>query len=152
MRLDRIVIALALLGCGEPVTPAAPVDETQLRAHVTSLAASYHPHDPAIARITNLSEVTIYENLCAGEIEGFGYVPGEWNASFGTSRFCYDYDPRIPGPNYRAIPPGASVLDTLSINGQAYAGQWRFQFDLRDADGDLLPLDQRVSAPFLVVR
>jgi hypothetical protein len=88
MRLDRMVIALALWGCREPVATAAPVDETQLQAHVTSLAASYYPHDPAIARITNQSEVTIYENLCAGEIEGFGYVPGEWNASFGLRDFA----------------------------------------------------------------
>jgi hypothetical protein len=152
MRLDRLVIALVLFGCSEPAAPAAPVDETHLRARVTSLAASYHPHDPAIARITNQSEVTIYENLCAGQIEGFGYVPGEWNGSFGTARVCYDYDDRILGPNYRAISPGASVEDTLSINGEAYAGQWRFQFDLRDSEADLLPLDQRVSAPFLVAR
>jgi hypothetical protein len=32
------------------------------------------------------------------------------------------------------------------------AGQWRFDVDLRDGEGDVLPLAQRVSEPFEVIR
>jgi hypothetical protein len=93
----------------------------------------------------------VYENLCAGQIEGFGFVPGQWNGSYGTAKVCA-YSSHVPGSGLRPIAPGASVEDTLHINGQTYAGLWRFQFDIRDADGDQLPLEQRVSEPFEVVR
>lgn len=43
-------------------------------------------------------------------------------------------------------------MDTFYVNSLAYAGRWRFNFDLQDRDGDLLPLEQRVSQPFTVIR
>jgi hypothetical protein len=141
MRLGLQLVAVTLLGCREADAPVPPVDETQLKAQITALAASYRPLDPAVARITNLSPVTIYEHRCAGKIVGFG----EWGGA------CWSLSDRIPGPNYRPIPSGSSVEDTLYINALASAGQWRFQFDLRDAEGDLLPLAERVSPPFVVV-
>ena len=151
MRFHLPLFVLGLASCKEATVPVPQVDETQLRVQVTASASSYRPLDPAIARITNLSSVTVYENLCAGQIEGFGFVPGEWNGSYGSGRACI-YSGHIPGPGFRPIAPGSSVEDTLHINGEAYAGRWRFQFDIYDSDGDLLPLEQRVSEPFEVVR
>lgn len=152
MRFHLSLLAFGLAACEEPAAPVPPVDETQLRVQVTALASSYRPLDPAIARITNLSAATVYENMCAGQIEGFGFVPGQWNGSYGTGRACLSHSNHIPGPNYRPIAPGASVEDTLHINGQSYAGLWRFQFYIHDAEGDLLPLEQRVSEPFEVLK
>ena len=152
MRFYFSLLALGLAACEETAAPVPPIDVTQLRVQVTALASSYRPLDLAIARITNLSSATVYENLCAGQIEGFGFVPGQWNGSYGTGRACFSQSNRIPGLNFRPIPPGTSVDDTLHINGQAYAGLWRFQFDIHDAEGDLLPLEYRVSQPFEVHR
>ena len=152
MRFHPFLFALGLTACNEPAALTPPVDETQLKVEVTALASSYRPLDPATARITNHSAVTVYENMCAGQIEGFGFVPGEWNGSYGTGRACFAQSNRIPGENFRPIQPGASVEDTLHINVQAYAGLWRFQFNIHDAEGDLLPLEQRVSQPFQVLR
>jgi hypothetical protein len=132
--------------------PSPPIDESRLAVRVEALAPSYRPLDPAVARITNQSPVTVYENLCGGLLEGYGYVPGEWNGSYGTARVCYESSDRIPGPNFRPISPGSSVDITLPINDSAYAGQWRFNVDLRDAEGDVLPLAQRASEPFEVIR
>jgi hypothetical protein len=151
MRFHSPLLILGLASCKEVSAPVPQVDETQLRVRVTASASTYRPLDPARARITNLSSVTVYENVCAGQIEGFGFVPGEWNGSYGSGRACV-YSSRIPGRGFRAIAAGASVEDTLHINGEAYTGLWRFHFDIYDADGDLLPLEQRVSAPFEIVR
>ncbi len=150
------LFALSLLAsCGGdetvPLDPALPpVDETSLRVEVAALVEIARPNDPVVARITNLSAEVVYENLCDGGIEGFGFVPGEWNASYGVGRVCLLAGGQHGG--LRAISPGESVLDTFSVNSQAYAGSWRFYFDLQDRDGDLLPLDQRVSEPFTVIR
>ena len=151
--LVSILITL-LASCGGdetvPLDPAQPpVDEMSLRVEVAALVEIARPNDPVVARITNLSAEVVYENLCDGGIEGFGFVPGEWNASYGVGRAGM----LAAGHGaLRAISPGESVLDTFSVNSQAYAGSWRFYFDLQDRDGDLLPLDQRVSEPFTVIR
>ncbi len=152
LTLLAFILVVGLAACADPAASVPPIDETQLRVQVTASSTSYRPLDPATARITNHSAVTVYENLCAGQIEGFGFVPGEWNGSYGTGRACLAPGGPTSGPNYRPIGPGSTVEDTLHINGEAYAGLWRFQFDIRDGEGDVLPLEQRVSEPFEVLR
>lgn len=153
MRWTLIIIPFLVVGCGtEPAAPLPPVDETLLPIEVVALAQVAHPNDPVVARISNGSNEVVYENLCGGQLEGFGFIPGEWNGSYGFARVCL-YDRGEHGtPGLRGIQPGASVLDTFYVNDQSYAGSWRFNFDLEDRDGDLLPLEHRVSQPFEVVR
>ena len=157
IRLTLLAAAVALCACNpaevvEPATPfdtAVTVDEATLDVSVEALATVVHPLDPVVARISNNSGVTIYESLCGGQIEGWGYVPGKWNGSYGSGRGC-DLESLTLKRNYRAIQPGATVLDTFYINSRAYAGQWRFNFVLQDPNGDLLPLEKRVSQAFTV--
>jgi hypothetical protein len=153
MHWTLIVIPFLVAACStEAAAPMPPVDEASLQVEVIALAQVAHPNDPVVARISNGSSEVLYENLCGGQLEGFGFVPGEWNGSYGYGRVCM-YDSRENGTSgLRPIQPGASVLDTFYVNDQAYAGSWRFNFDLQDRDGDLLPLERRVSQPFEVVR
>jgi hypothetical protein len=158
MRWSYMLIPALLVGCSsnetEPLNPALPppVDEASLHVEVTALVKTARPRDAVIARITNHSAEVVYENLCAGWLEGFGYVPGEWNGSFGYGRACAYTGGEERAPGLRPIDPGKSVVDTFFVNDMAYAGQWRFNFDLRDRDGDLLPMDRRVSQAFTVIR
>jgi hypothetical protein len=134
-----------------PLDPALPpIDEASLRVEVAALVEIARPMDLVVARITNLSAEVVYENLCDGGIEGLQF--GAWNGSYGVNRACPYAAGQDSWSGLRPIDPGMSVLDTFFVNHQAYAGQWRFKFDLQDRDGDLLPLDQRVSQPFTVIR
>ena len=153
MRRTWMFLPSIVAACGgsDPAAPLPPVDEAALEVEVVALAQAVHPLDPVVARIINHSTEVVYENLCAGQLEGYGFVPGEWNGSYGFGRACFaGADMGTAG--LRPIGPGASVLDTFYVNSLAYAGSWRFNFDLQDRDGDLLPLERRVSQPFLVTR
>jgi hypothetical protein len=153
MRLALIIIPFLVAACGtEAAAPLPPVDERSLQVEVVALTQVAHPNDPVMARISNRSSEVVYENLCDGGLEGFGFIPGKWNGSYGFGRACI-YDLREERtPSLRPIQPGASVLDTFYVNAQSYAGSWRFNFDLQDRDSDLLPLERRVSQSFAVVR
>lgn len=148
----RLLIILALTGCADPIAPGdGAIDESRLDVRVRADRSRYEPLDPVIVRITNESDVAIFENLCAGELEGYGFVPGEWNASYGAARICLD-DPGVPpeGWGFRRIMPGGSAVDTFFVNSEAYEGKWRVQLDLRDAENDSLPLSLRITQTFRV--
>jgi hypothetical protein len=128
-----------------------PVDQDKLDIEIRTLQAVYQPLDLAVAHITNHSGAPVFRDLCSGHIEGRRAPDDEWNGSFGSGRACA-LPAGIPPPAPQRIEPGETVSDTLPINGNSYAGEWRFQYYLRDADGDLLPLDERISNVFRVVR
>jgi hypothetical protein len=156
MRWKWLFIPAVLASCGgnepAPLDPALqPVDESALHVEVVALVKVARPLDEVVARITNHSAEVVYESLCDGGLEGFGYVPGQWNLSFGVARAC-PLGGSYPTGSLRSIESGASVLETFHVNSQSYAGSWRFYFHLQDREGDLLPLQQRVSQPFTVIR
>ena len=159
MRWTLLALVVAVTSCGAsestgPFTPLPlpPIDEAALDVRVVALVRVAHPLDPVVARISNRSAEVVYENLCGGELEGFGYVPGEWNASYGFARACLAGGGPPKAPYLRPIEPGSSVVDTFYVNDLAYFGSWRFNFDLQDGDGDLLPRARRISEPFQVSR
>lgn len=47
---------------------------------------------------------------------------------------------------------GRTATARATAGAGATAGEWRFQCFLRDQDGDLLPLKERISNVFQVVR
>ena len=149
-----LIITLLLIACGDPDAPGeGAIDEAGIAVRVEADRGRYRPLDPVVVRITNQSDHTVFENLCAGELEGYGFVPGEWNGSYGEARVCY-VDPGVPpdGWGYRSIPPASSVVDTFFVNSQAYEGQWRVRLDLRDIENDSLPLNRQMTPAFRVDR
>jgi len=90
MRRTWMFLPSIVAACGgsDSAAPLPPVDEAALEVEVVALAQTVHPLDPVVARITNRSTEVVYENLCGGALEGYGYVPGEWNGSYGYGRAC----------------------------------------------------------------
>ena len=129
----------------------SPADPSRLDVEIRTAQAVYRPLDLAVARIANHSGVIVFRDLCSGQIEGRRSAADEWNGSYGSGRACaLPAGVRYPEP--QRIAPGESVSDTLPINADAYAGEWRFQYILYDEDGDLLPLEKRNSNVFRVLR
>ena len=92
----------------------------------------------------------VFRDLCSGGIEG-RHTPAEpWSGSYGSGRACILL-PGFPLPQRQRIGPGELVTDALPINGDAYVGEWRFQYFIYDADSHLLPLSDRISNVFQVV-
>lgn len=151
MRYPLGLCLAGLVGCAASTEVVPPINEAALDVQVLADAARYRPLDAVVVRVHNRSDETVYENRCDGSLEGFGFIPGQWNGSYGSARVClFDAGQAPTGPGFLAIAPGASVVDTFFVNSQAYAGQWRVRLDLRDADNDPLPLARRVSAAFTV--
>jgi hypothetical protein len=129
----------------------SPLDPSRLDVEIRTAQAVYRPLDLAVARITNRSGVTIFRDLCSGQIEGRRSPADDWNGSYGSGRACALLaGVRYPEP--QRIAPGETVSDTLPINADAYTGEWRFQYFLYDEAGQLLPLEQRISNVFRVLR
>lgn len=141
---------LLLAGCGGIFTGVDTVDSMP-QVEIRTLKSVYRPLELAVAVIHNAGAEPIFRDPCAGHIEGRRTPNDPWNGSYGSGRAC-----ALTGgqeyPKPVRIGPGESMSDTLHINSLAYEGEWRFQFQLFDARGKLLPLEQRVSNVFQVVR
>jgi hypothetical protein len=149
MRLNRI----ALLAIA--ITPAqvAMACRTQLhadqRVHVITAQENYQPKERVVVRIENGRPEPIVNDKCGGELVGLHPDLG-WNATLGEVRFCLagpEAERRPPG---RVIAPGATASDTFFVSSCAYSGRWRIELALRDLEGELLPLEERVSNHFQV--
>ena len=143
----RLLPALLLLaGCGGVSTGVDTADRTR-QVEIRTLKSVYRPLQPAVAVIHNAGAEPIYRDPCAGNIEGRRTPDDAWNGSYGSGRAC-----ALTGgqeyPKPVRIGPGENMPDTLHINALAYEGEWRFHFQLFDARGKLLPLEQRVSNIF----
>jgi hypothetical protein len=110
---------------------------------------AYVPVEPIIVTTVNQSGRTIYDDHCGGGVQGYELLR-RWDASFGVSRACLWRDGSGPRSYGVAIPAGASHVDTLHVNSEAYTGTWRVELYLRDANGARLPLGDRVSNTFRV--
>ncbi len=141
---------LLLASCGGILTGVDTVDSMP-QVEIRTLESVYRPLELAVAVIHNAGAEPIFRDPCAGKIEGRRTASAPWNGSYGSGRAC-----ALTGgqeyPKPVQIGPGESMSDTLHINSLAYEGEWRFQFQLFDARGKLLPLEQRVSNIFQVVR
>lgn len=146
-----LIIAAVLPACDSAPTARNEVDESRLDIEIRTLQEAYRPLDLAVARITNRSDVPVFRDLCSGQIEGRRTAADEWNGSYGSGRACAVPAGR-PYPESQRVAAGETVTDTLPINSEAYEGEWRFQYFLYDDDGDLLPLEARISNVFRVVR
>lgn len=144
-RAFALALALAFLGCRDAAGPEVADGTVGIRTERTA----YRPLDPVYVRTTNRTARTVYDDHCAGGLEGFEFLH-EWNGSYGFGRACLWPEPDAWRTHSVAIPPGATHVDTLYVNGQAYSGTWRVALSLRDGAGDALPAAQRVSNTFRV--
>jgi hypothetical protein len=149
-RMAVAVACVSLFSCHEA---SAPWNTEGLLTIITD-RTDYQRNQQLLVRIKNGTDRIIYDDRCGGEVQGFEYI-GKWNASYGASRSCGSTgNPPLPLPDWRAssiaIQPGDTYIDTFPINGAAYPGTWRVELALRDKNGELLRLDQRISNLFLV--
>jgi hypothetical protein len=140
-----IVLACAISACGGTGEPSAPGGPISVRTD----RSDYRPLDVVLVATTNRTGRTLYDDHCGGEVQGFEYL-GRWNGSYGSARACLALDADDRRASRVAIPPGATHLDTMYVNGRAYTGTWRVALDLLDEDGAPLPEERRVSEPFRV--
>jgi hypothetical protein len=151
-----MVIAVAcasLFSCHET---SAPWNTEGLLTIITD-RTDYQRSQRLLVRIKNGTDRIIYDDRCGGEVQGWEYA-AKWNASYGESRSCgavsLGSGSAVTGSDWKAssvaIHPGDIYVDTFVINGAAYPGTWRVELALRDDNGQLLRLDQRISNLFLV--
>lgn len=147
VRTPLAVLAAATVlnaGCTESTKPADRLIE------VLSDRQSYRAQPPELVVITTRAAIadTIFDDHCGGELQGFEYL-GRWNGSYGGGRVCLRGQP-IAGRDRIPIPPGTVHMDTFHVNDRAYTGTWRVELNLRDRDGVLFPLEQRISNTFRI--
>lgn len=138
------LLAVLLSGCGEGLTGAgAAVVE------IRTLQATYAPFDMVVAEIHNRGPGPIFSDPCLVSIERRRTPADVWN--YGAIRGCMLPAGRAQRRTVR-IGPGERLADSLQIHtAHEYEGEWRFHFQLLDARGKALPLEQRVSNVFQVV-
>lgn len=147
------VACASLLSCHET---SAPWNTDGLLTVITD-RTEYQRNQKLLVTIRNGTDRLIYDDQCGGEVQGFEYI-GKWNASYGESRSCgavsLGSGSAVTGSDWKsssiAIQPGDTYVDTFVINGAAYPGTWRVELSLRDENGQLLRLDQRISNLFVV--
>lgn len=152
---------LLILGIAASITPSCREERASRRAaeHVArpvvtpgrlvikTARATYRPREAVLLEIQNGTPSPVYLDLCVGVMEGNDGRRG-WSASDGVGRAC-----RTPSARHtRRIGPGETAHDTWHMGPFTYRGRWRIQLGLRDSTGGLLPLAERTSNEFTVVR
>lgn len=140
-RLIGPALALLLVGCGEGLGPFA-------RAAVVTDLKEYRRGESITVTTLDRSGDDIYDNHCAGVVEGFDYL-GYWNGSYGSGRACLPNE--LGDSHLKRIAPGEVHVDYFYVNSMAYEGSWRVQLELQTAGGRRLPLESRVSNTFRVI-
>ena len=146
-RLMYSVALVALSACGEVARPVdVPLSSLQVRTDRTE----YRPLELIFVTTTNQTARPIYDDHCAGAVQG-SQSPRQWSASYGTVRGgCYWPEESRWREYSVVIPPGAVHVDTFHVNSLAYAGTWRVELRLRDDAGKVLSESQRISNTFRV--
>ncbi|MGH7700041.1 MAG: hypothetical protein ACREMJ_05930 [Gemmatimonadales bacterium] len=155
MQLQRLLSRRSLLVLIAAVACDGPwffygVDESQLEIDIRTNEGIYRPLEMAVARVTNNSDQPVFwHGACSGHLERRPRPEADWQ--WATGHACILILGFDPSP--LRISPGETVSDSLKVRSprDAYSGEWRFRYVIEDADGDVLPLPQRISNVFVVV-
>jgi hypothetical protein len=114
-----ISIGMAIWACLGPDAPSVTV--TTDRDHYTLL-------DPVLVTIANRTSESVYQELCEGALEGYGYEPGRWTSSYGEVHSCANpagVAIRAAGSSLQAAPsstPSSSMLSHTRAGGVSTSG------------------------------
>lgn len=138
--LRALALAAAILGA---CRDRSPPPEGQLT--IRTDRDRYHAGEQVVVEVHNRTGDTVWDPGCR-VVEGYRPTFG-WNATLGVMMDC-DFIGR-PEPPQRIVPGGVTRV-ALPTNRCAYAGRWRVRLSLEDAGGQPLPLERRVSEPFII--
>jgi len=149
----RIVVALACVvacACDDTSSPeqepGAQLEDGDVI--IVTDATTYQPTESIVVTSTNLSEHTIYDYHCGGEVQGYEFL-NRWNASYGMARGCMDTTGGWLAHSV-AIPSNSTHVDVFRVNSRAYTGTWRVRLHLLNDKGRPLPEELSISNTFQV--
>ena len=98
--------------------------------------------------VTNLGQVSVYQDTCSGGTVGRRKTSDEWSPISGTARVCRE-DQTIEDviANMRLLEPGKTLTDQIKTSPFAFQGYWKLQVYIVDQDGQRIreqPFDSPV--------
>ncbi|MFQ5689505.1 MAG: hypothetical protein ACE5HQ_04445 [Gemmatimonadota bacterium] len=145
------VLAAGVLGCG--VGPigggSGSLCNTRAPIRICTDRAAYRPGDRIPFTVFNRGSVTVFEDLCAGQVVGRRKETDPWSVASGASRRCDpDLTPEQRAGMRRPLDPGAMVADTFQVTTFAFQGMWRLELWFLDADGQPISSEPFTSIIF----
>ena len=153
------LMAVATISCKDPVASGDPGfghspfenchEDGGIQVCIEK--STYAPGELVPLTVSNGLPRKVFEDLCAGGIEGRRSPEEEWSGSFGMARGCLlSMGTEDTTGSMRPLPVGALSFDTFSVNPLAYDGEWRAWIRVLEKSGEVLRQTPFVSPVFLV--